>query len=269
MFSYFFLVKTVRLCICFFTIIALNLKHVSYFWLFYRLFLFFVDFFFISGRRRYLFIITKYKNTFGYHSNYTNTIYISITRSNSNSSSRSGGTNGDVDSIITCIIVLWLSMSTSITETNVCCLIHWQIISIFSSGKKCCRLRSNNKIASLWMGCDFFGTLIVCHFRIKLTWIWFCLTFWIPFHCHIDHLNRQYLKVKPLYKLGSRNETEAPKNIYITFTDAIFLLYLQKAGPGTSGTFACNFLSHMCSENQVHHKRATRRRKGETSPPFI
>ena len=75
--------------------------------------------------------------------------------------------------------------------------------------------------------------------------------------------------MKPLYKLGSRNETEAPKNIYITFTDAIFLLYLQKAGPGTSGTFACNFLSHMCSENQVHHKRATRRRKGETSPAFI
>ena len=147
--NYFFLVKTVHLCICFFTIIALNLKHDSYFGLFCRLFLFFVDFFFISGRRRYLFIITKYKNTFGYHSNYTNIIYISITRSNNNSSSRSGGTNGDVDSIIACIIVLWLSMSTSITETNVCCLIHWQIISIFSSGKKCCRLRSNNKIASL------------------------------------------------------------------------------------------------------------------------
>ena len=127
----------------------------------------------------------------------------------------------------------------------------------FASEGKPYRLRSDNKVASVQIVRDLFGSIPFLSLQHKTDMeevLSYPLTP-IPLSlCHIDSLNQTTPKIKLLYKLESRIPNDMPPNIHATVTDAMFFLHLQKTIPGTFEALPSYLLIRICAEkgNELH-----------------
>ena len=127
----------------------------------------------------------------------------------------------------------------------------------FASEGKPYRLRSDNKVASVQMVRDLFGSTLFLPMQHKIDMeevLFYPLTL-IPLSlCHVDGLKQTTPKVKLLYKLESRIPNDMPPNVDATVIGAMFFLHLQKAIPGIFGALSSYLLTRICAEkgNELH-----------------
>ena len=113
------------------------------------------------------------------------------------------------------------------------------------------RLRSDNKVASLQMVPDLFGSIPFLSLQHKIDMeevLSYPLTPIPLLLCHMDGLSQTTPKVKLLYKIESRIPNDMPPNIDATVIDAMFFLHLQKTIPGTFGALSSYLLTRICAE---------------------
>ena len=127
----------------------------------------------------------------------------------------------------------------------------------FANEGKRYSLRSNNKVASVQMVHDLFGSVffLSSQHKIDMEEVFSYPLTPIPFSlCHVDSLKQTTPKVKLLYELASRIPNDMPPNADATVIYAVFFLHLQKTIPGTFGALPSYLLTRICAKkgNESH-----------------